>query len=130
MIDFFQRAERILQRIDQLASISEDPGCLVRTYGTEAFLRGRDLVRQWMNEDGLQTRIDNIGNLRAVLPSENKNAKTFVIASHIDTVVNAGKFDGPLGVLLGLDIVGELVKLKSRLPFNLELIAFCDEEGC
>jgi allantoate deiminase len=55
--------------------------------------------------------------------------KTLVIASHIDTVVNAGRWDGPLGVVMGLDLVENIIRNGVRLPFHIELIAFCDEEG-
>jgi allantoate deiminase len=61
--------------------------------------------------------------------SASPHAKTFVLASHIDTVVNAGKFDGPLGVLMGLDLLENLLAQQTGLPFNIELIAFSDEEG-
>ncbi|HLG41158.1 MAG TPA: allantoate amidohydrolase [Chitinophagaceae bacterium] len=125
-----QRAEKILERINELASISEEEKCITRTYGTRAFIEGRNKVEQWMKKSGLKTRIDTIGNVRGRLESKDSNAKTFVIASHIDTVVNAGKFDGPLGVLMGLDILEQLIKAKTQLPFHIELIAFCDEEGC
>ena len=114
-----QRAEKILQRINELASISEDTGCITRTYGTKAFIEGRNKVEQWMKETGLQTRTDNIGNVRGKLLSKNKNAKTFVIASHIDTIINAGKFDGPLGVLIGLDLIEQLIQSKSD-KFNMK----------
>jgi allantoate deiminase len=130
MSNELQRAERILQQINGLASISEDENCITRTYGTEPFIEGRKKVEQWMKEAGLQTTIDNIGNIRGKLPSKNIHAKTFVIASHVDTVVNAGKFDGPLGVLMGLDIIEQLIQSKTEPPFHIELIGFCDEEGC
>jgi allantoate deiminase len=130
MSNELQRAEKILQRINELASISEDEACITRTYGTKAFIEGRNKVQQWMKEAGLQTRIDNIGNIRGKLLSKNANAKTFVIASHIDTIINAGKFDGPLGVLMGLDSIEKIIQSKTELPFHLELIGFCDEEGC
>jgi allantoate deiminase len=130
MSNELQRAERILQQINGLASISEDENCITRTYGTEPFIEGRNKVEQWMKEAGLQTTIDNIGNIRGKLPSKNIHAKTFVIASHVDTVVNAGKFDGPLGVLMGLDIIEQLIQSKTEPPFHIELIGFCDEEGC
>jgi len=123
------RAERIMARINDLASISDDANGIARTFGTPAFLKGRSKVQEWMQEAGLQTRVDNIGNLRAILPSAVPNAKTFVIASHIDTVINAGKFDGPLGVLMGIDLLEQLIQTKQALPFHIELIAFCDEEG-
>jgi allantoate deiminase len=130
MVNETERARKVLERIKTLAAISEDEGCITRTYGTDAFIEGRNAVGQWMKEAGLQTRIDNIGNIRTRLLSKNKTAKTFVIASHIDTIINAGKFDGPLGVLIGLDLAEELIRLKKELPFHIELIGFCDEEGC
>jgi allantoate deiminase len=130
MSDYTQRAKKIQQRINELASISEDENCITRTYGTPAFIQGRNKVQQWMNDAGLQTRIDTIGNIRGRLPSKNTKAKTFVIASHIDTIINAGKFDGPMGVLMGLDLLEQLIQSKKELPFHIELIGFCDEEGC
>ncbi|MBL7742567.1 MAG: allantoate amidohydrolase [Chitinophagaceae bacterium] len=125
-----ERAHKILERINWLASVSEDENCITRTYGTAAFAKGREKVEQWMKEAGLHTRTDNIGNIRGRLLSKDPKAKTFVIASHIDTIINAGKFDGPLGVLMGLDIIEELIRSKTELPFHIELIGFCDEEGC
>ncbi|MBC7446532.1 MAG: allantoate amidohydrolase [Hymenobacteraceae bacterium] len=123
-----ERAERVLARIDELAAISEhDAGIVTRTFGTPAFLRGRDLVQGWFEAAGLHVRTDSIGNLHGCLESPDPNAKTFVIGSHIDTVVNAGKYDGPLGVLLGLDVLEHFT--VSHLPFNLDLVAFSDEEG-
>ena len=129
MSSHLQRAEKVLQRINELASVSEDEGYITRTYGTKAFVEGRDKVGHWMKEAGLLTSVDNIGNIRGRLLSKNENAKTFVIASHIDTVINAGRFDGPLGVLMGLDLLGELARSNTPLPFHVELIGFCDEEG-
>ena len=127
--EYIARAEQIMQRIQQLAAISEDERGVTRTFGTPAFLEGRNLVQTWMEAAGLLTRVDGIGNLRARLESRNPDAKTFVLASHIDTVVNAGKFDGPLGVLMGLDLLEQLMAHRADLPFHIELIAFSDEEG-
>jgi allantoate deiminase len=130
MSNELQRAEKVLQRINELAAVSEDTTCITRTYGTGAFIEGRNKVEQWMKEAGLQTWVDNIGNSRAKLPATNSHAPTLVIASHIDTVINAGKFDGPLGVLMGLDLLEHLARSKAELPFHIELVGFCDEEGC
>lgn len=127
---FLHRAEKVLAQINELASFSDDPSGISRIYGTKAFIEGRDKVAQWMKSTGLETRIDNIGNVRGRLAGESHNTKTFVIASHIDTVNNAGKFDGPLGVLIGLNAIENIIHLKTELTFNIELIAFCDEEGC
>lgn len=129
MSNEIQRAEKILQRINELASISEEEGCITRTYGTKAFIEGRNLVEKWMKEAGLHARTDNIGNIRGVLLSKNTDAKTLVIASHIDTIINAGRFDGPMGVLIGLDLVERIIQSKIEIPFHIELIGFCDEEG-
>jgi len=129
MSNYINRAEQIYSRINQLASISEHEAGITRTFGTDAFLLGSKLVSEWMQKAGLETRIDNIGNVRGVLKSKVADAGTFVIASHIDTVVNAGKFDGPLGVLMGLDLLEHLIATETELPFNIELIAFSDEEG-
>jgi allantoate deiminase len=129
MTDYTNRAEQIFSRIHQLAAISEHEVGITRTFGTDAFLHGSTLVSQWMQKAGLETRMDNIGNVRGVLKNKIEGAKTFVIASHIDTVVNAGKFDGPMGVLMGLDLLEHLIATETSLPFNIELIAFSDEEG-
>ncbi|TGE14719.1 allantoate amidohydrolase [Hymenobacter elongatus] len=118
-----------MRRIEALAAISEDAQGVTRTFGTPAFLQGSALVKSWMDAAGLSTRLDSIGNVRGRLVSRAAGAKTFVIASHIDTVVNAGKYDGPLGVLMGLDLLEQLVQSPVELPFHVELIAFSDEEG-
>ena len=121
-------AHNVAERIRQLAAITEQPGCIARTYGTTAFVTGRDLVASWMEEAGLTVYTDAIGNLRGRLSSAIPDAKVVVIGSHIDTVINAGAYDGPLGVLAGLEILRTLRDVP--LPFHIELIAFCDEEGC
>lgn len=129
MNNYLQRAEKILARINELAAISEDENCITRTFGTKSCIEADEKVSAWMKEAGLETRMDNIGNVRGKLLSKYPQAKTFVIASHLDTVVNAGKFDGPLGVIMGLDLIEQLVRTKTEIPFNIELIAFSDEEG-
>ena len=128
-MDYLQRANAVLSRIHDLACISEDTHCVTRTFGSSAFISGCSKVLSWMQEAGLQARIDNIGNVRGRWSSNEPNAHTLVIASHIDTVKNAGKFDGPLGVIIGLDLIAHLQQERITLPFNIELIAFSDEEG-
>lgn len=131
MTDYTTRTAHILSRIEALAAISEDAtgATVTRRFGTPAFVRGRALVQGWFEAAGLATRLDGIGNLRGRLASARPGAKTFVLASHIDTVVNAGKYDGPLGVLMGLNLVESIIQQGIELPFHLELIAFSDEEG-
>ena len=127
MNEYSQRAQHILARINELASVSDDPDNITRTFGTAAFIKGSSTIAAWMQQAGLQTHTDNIGNVRGRLTASRPEAPTLVIASHMDTVVNAGRFDGPLGILLGLDILEHLD--KKNLPFHIELIAFSDEEG-
>jgi allantoate deiminase len=124
-----QMAEQIMAKIDALASISEDSQTITRTFGTPAFIQGSRLVAGWMEKAGLETHTDNMGNVRGRLLSQIPGAKTLVIASHMDSVVNAGRFDGPLGILLVLDILEALIQSGEPLPFHIELIAFSDEEG-
>jgi allantoate deiminase len=129
MTDYNARTARILARADELAAISEDADGVTRTFGTPAFVRGRTLVQGWFAAAGLSPWLDAIGNLRGRLASRRPGAKTFVLASHIDTVRNAGRFDGPLGVLMALDLAEHLAQTNVELPFNLEVVAFSDEEG-
>jgi allantoate deiminase len=115
----------ILSRIQALAAISEDSSCLTRTFGSMAFTRASQLLLQWMQEAGLDAHADNIGNVRGRWRSPHPQAKTLVIASHFDTVVNAGRYDGILGVLMAI----EIASTQTALPFHIEVVAFCDEEG-
>ena len=128
MPDYALHAAQIAQRIQELARVSEDENCLTRTYGTPAFQDGARLVAGWMQAAGLNTQTDQMGNVRGVWKSAHLQAKTLVLGSHIDTVVNAGKFDGPLGVLLAIELLAMLPD-RERLPFNVAVVGFCDEEG-
>jgi hydantoinase/carbamoylase family amidase len=130
MKTYLQRAEKIMERIQELASISEAESGITRTFGSTAWREGALTIQSWMQDAGLHVKIDNIGNVRGRLASPEAGAKTWVIASHMDTVINAGKFDGPLGVIMGLDMITQLIHTHTPLPFNIELIAFSDEEGC
>ena len=123
------QVEHIVGRIQELAAISETASGITRRYGTPAAREAGKKVSDWMRQAGLQTRVDAIGNIRGRWPSDNPAAKTFVIASHLDTVVNAGRWDGPLGVVTGLEIIENLIRRKIKLSCHIELIAFCDEEG-
>ena len=82
-----------------------------------------------MSEAGLIARVDNIGNLRGRLSGTNPDHKVFVMGSHLDTIINAGKFDGALGVLLAVDAANRIQSQGLELPFDLEVIGFSDEEG-
>jgi allantoate deiminase len=120
---------RILRRIDALARITDEPGRLTRTFASPAMRRANDLVAGWMREAGMRTREDPIGNLIGHYAGSRPGARVLLLGSHLDTVRDAGKFDGPLGVLLAVACVHELHRRRQRLPFAIEVVGFADEEG-
>src|SRR6185503_1049652 len=114
---------------DALAKISEEPGRLTRTYGSPAMRRANELVAGWMRESGMTVEVDPIGNLIGRYRASEPEAKTFLLGSHLDTVRNAGKFDGALGVVIALACIQRLHETDRRLPFALDIAGFADEEG-
>jgi allantoate deiminase len=123
------RAEKVIGRCRELARISDVPGETTRLFLSPATRRAHDLLLGWMGAAGLETRVDDAGSLRGVLRSHIAEASTLLLFSHIDTVPNAGAFDGPLGVLVGLAAMEQLRARGAALPFHIELIAFSEEEG-
>jgi len=121
------RATTIIARCRELARITDIPNQTTRLFLSPATRDAHTLLEWWIRQAGLQSRTDDAGNVRATRPSAHPNAPTFVLFSHIDTVTNAGAFDGPLGVLLALAAIEQLG--ATPLPFHIELIAFAEEEG-
>ncbi len=121
------RAAEVVARCGELARISDMPGQTTRTFLSRATQGAHALLLSWMMRAGLQTRTDDLGNVRGMRPGPSSDAPTLLLFSHIDTVPNAGAYDGPLGVLLALAALEELA--DTRLPFAIELIAFSEEEG-
>ena len=122
-------ARLILQRCDELARITDEPGRLTRTFASPAMRRARVLVGAWMREAGMKTRTDAMGNLIGHYAGQKPGAKILLLGSHLDTVRNAGKFDGPLGVILAIACVEKLRRQKVRLQFAIEVAGSADEEG-
>jgi len=118
-----------MRRCDELGKISDEPGQLTRTFASPAMRRANKLVGSWMRAAGLQVREDAAFNLLGRWNSSRRGAKTFLLGSHLDTVRNAGKYDGPLGVLTAVGAVQLLRERGVTLPFNLEVVGFSDEEG-
>jgi allantoate deiminase len=110
-----------------IAGFTETSGGITRTFLSEAMRECHRYLRQKMESLQLQTRVDAAGNLRGLYPGTRVDAARLVIGSHLDTVPNAGAFDGVLGVVLGLALLKALD--GRRLPFEIEVIGFSEEEG-
>jgi allantoate deiminase len=113
-------AATVLERCARLGEVSEEPGLLVRRFGTPAMERANALVGGWMREAGLDVREDAVRNLIG----RRGSGPAFVLGSHLDTVRDAGRYDGPLGVLVALAAVE-----RVQTPFAVEVVGFADEEG-
>ena len=111
-------AARVLERCDLLGGISEEETRLTRRFGTDAMRAANELVAGWMREAGLTTREDAVGNLIG----RRGEGPFLMLGSHLDTVVDAGRYDGPLGVLVAIEAA-------ERVDRDLEVVGFADEEG-
>jgi allantoate deiminase len=116
-------------RLDELAQFSSSASELTRLYLTPEHKRAALQVMSWMQQAGMTAAIDAVGNVVGRYDGETGKAPSLLIGSHIDTVKNAGKYDGNLGVIVGIQAVAELNARGKRLPFAIEVIAFGDEEG-
>src|SRR3954451_12390994 len=112
--------------ISELAAISAEPGRLVRLFLTPEHRRAADLVASWMRAAGLTVSEDALGTVRGRFGEAKRR---LLIGSHIDTVVDAGKYDGPLGVVAGILAAEHFVHAGRELPFGIDVLAFGDEEG-
>ena len=120
-------AAEAVSRCRTLSQFSEEKGKLTRTFLSPPVREVHAALAGWMVELGMEVRVDGVGNLIGRYEGAKPGSKTFLIGSHVDTVRDAGKYDGPLGVMLGLALVKALE--GRRLPFALEAIAFSEEEG-
>ena len=116
-------------RCDELADYSEEPGRITRSYGTPAHEAARNVLANWMRDAGLEVRIDAVGNLRGRVEGSRPTAPALLLGSHLDSVRDAGRYDGPLGILVAIEAADRLRNRPQRLPFPVEVIAFADEEG-
>jgi allantoate deiminase len=122
-------AARVLERCAALGAISEEPDRLTRRYGTEAMRQVNATVAEWMRAAAMTVRQDHLGNLIGRYDGAAPDAKTLLLGSHLDTVRDAGRYDGPLGVMVALACVERLHASGLRLPYAIETLAFADEEG-
>ncbi len=119
------RAQAVMERCEILRTCSDEPDRLTRRYGSDAMRRAAAAVAGWMRDAGLTVRHDSIGNLVGRCGA----GRTLMLGSHLDTVRDAGKYDGPLGVLAAIAAAERLHARNEPLPFALEVVAFADEEG-
>jgi len=122
-------AARVMARCDALAEISETPGSLTRVYLSPEQLRANALVGKWMAAAGMQVWQDSVGNICGRYEGQQVGAKALLLGSHLDTVRNAGRYDGMLGVLTAIETVQFLHDRGERLPLAIEVVGFGDEEG-
>lgn len=120
-------AGRIITRCHEISACTETPGEIARPFLSPPMRRVHTLLRGWMEAAGMTVRIDAAGNLRGLLPGPTPQAPRIIIGSHLDTVPNAGPYDGILGVVLGVAVAEDL--RGQPLPFAIEVIGFSEEEG-
>jgi allantoate deiminase len=122
-------AAELVRKLDELGRVTDVPGELTRTFLSPAMHRANELVAGWMTATGLKVLTDRYGNLIGRLPGAKPGGRTLLLGSHLDTVRNAGRFDGALGVVLPLVALGELRRRGVTLPFGVEILGFSEEEG-
>jgi hydantoinase/carbamoylase family amidase len=119
----------IMRHAEQLAQHTEAPGMLTRTYLTPAHHAAAAQLTQWMQDAGMIVRRDAAGNVIGRYEGMTPGAPALLTGSHFDTVRNAGKYDGNLGIILPIACIAAWNRQGRRFPFAIEVIAFAEEEG-
>jgi allantoate deiminase len=120
---------RVMALVDALARHTDEPGRLTRLYLSPAHRAAADATLRMMKAVGLEAGIDAVGNVVGRYEASRPGAPALIVGSHLDSVVDAGRFDGPLGVACGIVAVEALAQEGLRLPFAVEVVAFGDEEN-
>ncbi|MEM6915502.1 MAG: M20 family metallo-hydrolase [Verrucomicrobiota bacterium] len=118
--------DSVIEKLNRLGTISDEPKRLTRTFLSPAHREAAQLILSWMEALGMETSHTVDGTLRGVLPGSNPEAQPWLLGSHYDTVIDAGKYDGPLGIVAALEALSHV---GSDLPFPVHVLAFSDEEG-
>src|SRR5580693_2024003 len=121
--------DEIVGRIGALGVISETPQHLARIFLSKEHRLAADLILSWMRAAGMNAHLDAIGNVCGRYEGERPGLPCLMLGSHYDTVYDAGKWDGPLGLLSAISCVADLNRHGRRLPFAIEVTGFADEEG-
>src|SRR6266568_4828155 len=116
-------------RMPNIPAISTATRPLTRTFLTPEHRAAADLLLSWMREAGMRAYLDAIGNVCGRYEGDRPGLPCLMLGSHYDTVRDAGKWDGPLGLITAISCVGAMHKRGQRLPFAIEVIGFADEEG-
>ena len=119
-------AADVLACCAMLGEVSEEPDGLTRRVATPALARAGEIVAGWMEQAGMTTRRDAVGN---VVGRYGAGERPLVLGSHLDTVPNAGTFDGPLGIVAAIAVVERLAAGGPQPSCPVEVVAFADEEG-
>jgi allantoate deiminase len=121
--------DEIVSRINQLGAISETGEHLARIFLSPEHRIAAELLMSWMKDAGMAAHLDAIGNVCGRYEGDRPGQPCLMLGSHYDTVRDAGKWDGPLGVITAISCVADLNRRGLRLPFAIEVIGFADEEG-
>lgn len=120
---------RIYEHCQALAHCSSQPDGLTRIFLSDEMRACDAMVADWMKEAGMSVRMDAIGNIIGRYEGNQPGLPALLMGSHLDSVRDAGKYDGMLGVVSAIECVSTLHRRGQRLPFALEVIGFADEEG-
>lgn len=120
-------AELVAERIAALAGLTEVPGQITRPYGTPSLARAQDLVEAWLRDAGMTTRRDQLATVTGRIGPDSGPA--LLLGSHLDSVRDAGPYDGPLGVLTALAAIERVAAATESWSVPVELVSFADEEG-
>ena len=127
---FGDAVDRVAWRGDVLAECSGQGGEITRTFCSEPMKVAHGIIKLWLRQAGMTSSVDGLGNLIGERRSQLEDASgIFMTGSHLDSVIDAGRFDGVLGVLLGIACVEVFKNANIELPFDLQVVAFSEEEG-
>jgi len=121
--------DEIMAMHERLATFSDDEASLTCTYLRPAHISTADSIRDFMLAAGLEAEIDAVGNVVGRWRNGDAHAKTLVTGSHYDTVINGGRYDGRLGILLPIAVAQQLRQAGAKLNCDLEIVGFAEEEG-
>jgi allantoate deiminase len=121
------KAQEVIAGCRRLGRLSEDPVRTTRTFLSSPMRDVHAYLGSWMQRSAMSVQVDHAGNLRGVYPGSSATSPRLFIGSHLDTVTDAGAFDGVLGVVLGIALVDLLD--RRALPFSIEVVGFSEEEG-